>query len=181
MAPLLTPAVSLPSPLAGAGRGEVGRGCAYREKLATLHSCCRCLKAGGTTWEVVSSLSPEVTKLREMATSRETQQGIPALDSADWEDPFLILFLRICVCPGHVHLCVYVCVCVHAQTLPCTVNPSPLRTHSPGWPWLMLANMPAPGSRHSARTSAPKHMQPSSLCVHWKHCRCTPPPMTLTP
>ena len=118
VAPLLTPAVPLPSPLAGAGKGEGGRGCSYREKLATLHSCCRCLKAGGTTREVVSSLSPEVTKLREMATSGETQQGIPVLDSADWEDPFLFnpVSKNLCVPRSCAFVCVCVCVCTRTDT-----------------------------------------------------------------
>lgn len=46
----------------------------------------------------------------------------------------------------------------------------------PGWPWHIgaPANMPMPGSGHPAHASAPKHTQPSSLCVHRKHGRCTP-------
>ena len=92
----------------------MGRGCAYKEKSANPHSCCRCLKAGGTTQEMMSSLSPEVTKLRpDGHLKKKTQQRIPALDSADWEKTLLNPeFLRICVCPGHVQLCVCVCVCV---------------------------------------------------------------------
>ena len=67
---------------------------------------------------MMSSLSPEVTKLRpDGHLKKKTQQRIPALDSADWEKTLLNPeFLRICVCPGHVQLCVCVCVCVFACT-----------------------------------------------------------------
>lgn len=59
------------------------------KKSATPHSRCRCLKAGGTTQKMMSSLPPEVTKLRTDGHLKKiTQQGIPALDSADWEEPF---------------------------------------------------------------------------------------------
>lgn len=115
-----------------------------------------------------------------MATSREIHRESQPWTRLTGKPLFNPEFLRIRVRPGHgMCACAYMCV----PSLACISNPSPLYTHSPSrfGHLCVPTNIPVPVLDTLHMQVPPKHRQPSSLCEHGKHPRCTPPPLAQRP